>query len=127
MPNVSHKHQKGHILSTRNHIHNLDLQPHSSPGKSGYQYDVHYEGKLLCTSHDPVHAACRALVKQELKGEARFFREGTHTLTMTNIEKGALYSVSETSKGGLRLVKYREFRSVSTRTREFRIHACLHD
>lgn len=98
-------------MSTSTSIHNLILQPHSTPGRSGYQYDVFYQGNLLCTSIDPEHAACRELVKLGLKGEARFFRHGKqmHSSVIRNIEKGGQYCISESSKGGLRLRKYVPF------------------
>lgn len=63
---------------------------------------------LLCSSFDPEYDSCRKLLELGYKGRVYFYRKSkTNWDSSLNIETGAKYSIRDTSKMNLTIVKYK--------------------
>lgn len=77
------------------------LIPRKSGGKNYYTYSVEFAGELIVNgSTNPEHDACRALVAKGITGTLLLQDCGSGKgRTRIDIERGALWAISETQKG----------------------------
>jgi hypothetical protein len=73
-------------------------------------YCVEFDGEIIVVcSRDPEHDAARALLAKGIIGKLTFVDANTgKPRTLIDIEKAAKLTVSEESRDGLRVRKYRE-------------------
>lgn len=89
-------------------------------GRAGYKFDVHFDEEVIVSrSLDAEHDAARALLKRGISGILTILDGKTHKpRTLIDIVKAARWSLTEESRDGFRLRKWRENPDSNTRTAE---------
>lgn len=92
-------------MTTRITIEAIDATPHNG------RYRVHHDGSVLIASaREPLFETCRALAAQGVVGRVEMWRVGGAQWDMaSDIETGALLTVSEGPMAGPRFALWQEF------------------
>ena len=87
-----------------------ELFPIWAGGKAGYVYNVIFDGELVLERRrDPDFDLARVLLARGLTGKVTLYDGNTgKPRTLMDIEKAAKVCVTEESRDGLRVRKYRE-------------------